>query len=162
MLCGMVCGMLNLNTLSKSIILKDITQLTANENNPLLIDLYNSYKLAVKSDSKAACSLVNAIITHKLYYFAITRRSLDDLIRTDVNHRNSSSFEPKAYKALLFHLSQTLGLIELVHKGTARTAAGFKVIHPDIVQYLDSLGIDKDSQLKELIAFCGNTKDKTK
>lgn len=120
----------------------------------VFVDLLAQYAAIDSVWSKVACTIACAILTQQRAYFALTRRVLQDIVMQDPNHCLKSGFSNGQYKELIFHLTETFELIELVNEGTRNTAMGFKAVHPDLVSYLSSIQVDNDSQLAEMNEFC--------
>lgn len=138
-------------------------RLIQDDDCPLLIHMQSQYKRINEASNdleRVFCTVITSIVLQERYYFALTRRQMRALILKDANlGKYRKSFSDKAWPALLAKLYD-LGIFKLVQKGTRSTASIFEVSHPDILEYFNTLDLNKDIQKAEALAFGKPTKPK--
>jgi hypothetical protein len=147
--------------INQVVLLKETTLLTSTHN-ALLASLRDDYlNLDDKSNvyEKAFLTLLNAILTQERVYFALSRRSMQELMRNDLNFKNPEAFSNNSWAAILAKFYNQFKVIRLIKQGTTRTASAFEVIHPEILTHLSH--IDKKSQKEKTMAFCTNVPTKS-
>lgn len=133
-------------------------QLIDADCDPEMLYLKPEYDLIDKSSKateKAAISLIGGIITHQRIHFAMTRKSLQQLMLKDPNTPEEfrTSFSPNEWSRILNHLYNNAKLIKLTAQGSKRKMSAFEVIDKDLLAYLIPK-VDAKAQLAETLKFC--------
>lgn len=121
----------------------------------LLLDLKKDYRTLNKYspvEYRAYLTLLTAILMQRRIFFCLTRDSLKKLMKKNVNCKIKGAFSNRDWKNILIFFYKA-GLIEQVKSPTKRTAGVYKVMNPDIYNYLISLGINPESQKIEAFQF---------
>lgn len=139
------------------VFLEQTSNITSGETLPPIWQwLADEYTLP-KNDSidRAAISIINSILTHKLKYFAMSKKGIWDLMSQDRGHNQPVSlFSDRMYPKLLQVLYEK-GFIDKVFKGANQFISdGYVVIDSDMLDYLDGMDIEEDKQYESLRVFC--------
>ncbi len=121
--------------------------------------LRTQYENITESDpvSRAACSIINSFLYQERVYFAISRRSIQTLIKNDKNfskHYRGVGFKSTYYSKIL-HFLMSNDIIKKVEDGSDTTASGFQVVDEHCLSFL-SRKIDLQKQRHEISEFCNN------
>lgn len=126
-----------------------------------LLQEYAELDLNSPAYQKAFLSVAAAIILQERIYFCLTRRSLVELMKSDLNYPLdiTKTFKSNHFNMILAKLINVFKLFELVQPGDykKRSAAVYKVSHPDILKYLQDK-VNQNSQLNQCIAFSDKKK----
>lgn len=141
----------------RSLVLNSV-QLIGPDCDPELLNLkpeYDQIDKFSKATEKAAISLIGAIITHRRIHFAMTRKSLQQLMLKDPNtpEQYRTAFSPNEWSRILSHLYNNAKLIKLTVKGQKRKMSAFEVVDVDLLAYLTPK-VDAEAQLIETLKFC--------
>lgn len=120
-----------------------------------LIDEYSQLTSYSVSYHKAFLSVATSIIQQRRIYFCLTRRSLRTLILNNPNFPEGvDGLFSNTYYALTIAKLIKFGLFELVQEGDVkkRTAAIYKVTHPEIFEYLKPL-VDQKDQWSQCVNY---------
>lgn len=149
--------------LNKKVLLTEIRQITMDDC-PLLLSILEDYKALDQRSSKyekAFCTLVASILIQERVYFAMTRRSFQELMLNDSNYPEgvSGAFSNGDWSSILAKFYNQFKIIELVQPGDRFNASIFKVTHPEILEYLSGR-IDIEAQALQTIEFNQNRTSK--
>ena len=115
----------------------------------------NSYDPAMR----AVVSCLNAAVHHNKIAFAITRNSLQNLIREDENYtsKQGQAFNNNKYSSIIKYLFET-GIFEKLpnYKQNSRSPMGIILKLEPVVEYMK---VDHEKQVKDLIEFLDNNKN---
>ncbi len=130
----------------------------------LLISLLQEYaQLDLDSPAyqKAFLSVAATIILQERVYFCLTRRGLAELMKNDSNYPENitKTFMSSNFNLILAKLTNVFNLFELVKPGDKkkRSAAVYKVSHPEILKYLQDK-VDQNKQLNQCLDFSARKK----
>lgn len=85
---------------------------------------------------KKMTTVVNAVFTQRRQTFLLSRNSLMDLLKNDVNHDLGMS--PNEYRKFIFYMIESK-YFEVLRKGTNRKASVYKLVQPKLVEALHKL-----------------------
>lgn len=144
------------NTESKGILL-NTTKLISPEDPEIFQSLkleYDDMNSTSKFMAKGAAALICAILTHERVYFAMTRKTLQNLMLNDPNlpAELRKSFSPNNWARMLSAFYNDFGLIKLKVPGTKRRSSVFEVVHPEILTYLTPK-VNAEKQLIDAVKF---------
>lgn len=151
-------------SLSK-IMLEDVRKISSNDIKPLM-DLISEYIICDQRRThpeiatlKAACSIILSCVLQQRVYFALTAKSLQDLIRRDPNFIGENiPFHNRKWKQVKMLLIEKYKVIKQIDPGTHKNASMYKIIHPETLKYLETI-VDLKAQYDSTKLYVNTKKE---
>lgn len=123
--------------------------------------LQEDYQLVKDSGDAAVgrymCSVLNAILSQKRIYFALTRDGVAALVRNDPNFK--SGFDNSLYASLILQLTEKQKILQLLEKGTSKwSPAAYKLVDKN---YLKFIQINENEQKQQTLDFIRKNNEQT-
>lgn len=137
---------------SSLIVLQYIRLIESTDAAPLLSiqQDYQALKSYSSSIERATCTLIASILLQERLYYLKTREGFRSIMKRDANLvANFKTFSDREWAKILSTWYSN-GIIELVSKGDRNNAGVYKVVHPVIVEYLNTK-VDATKQLNEVL-----------
>jgi hypothetical protein len=128
------------------------------EDHQLFQQLKSSYDKIDENSTiyvKAACTLVNSILTQERLYFALSGPALKKLFEKDPNLKfKPESFSGTTWRKILAKCYNQFGLFKLYQKGKGpRNANMYRLSDKALADFLLGQGVDALLQKEETLAF---------
>jgi len=121
-----------------------------------LYDDLNNESFGYDPISRALATMLNSAIHQNKVCFAVTRTSLQNLIRSDQNYtfEQGKAFSSNQYKDVIKKATDS-GIFEIIFDNdkTSRKPLGLKIALPEILEYMK---VDINEQTKQLEQFLNN------
>lgn len=119
---------------------------------PEWFELNEDYKTTTHSLAKVIITIRNSILFQKRIFFCITRKSLRELIESDINWgQEKGSFKNEKYSYIIKLLTQDFQIMKLVQKAVnKRSVDVYQLTDESLLKHLK---IDESKQLEQTISF---------